>query len=187
MKKGTIKALAVSGGGNHIFRNGDKVSENQFPEKEFNRLVQEGFITPDEPQEEKSVKKIESELAEMEGFGDIDALVAGDTRKGVQEAAEARKTEIRKESLLESQKSDEEKAEKNQTLTLEKIVNAKTVGAVKAIIAGQTDTEILKAGAEKMETLQAAKDKEIADKKSGSKSEEKKETPKADDKKGDKK
>ncbi len=62
MKKGTIKVLAVSGNGGHIFRNGDKVTEKQFPEKEFNRLVKEGYITDDEEEPIKTGKEIESLL-----------------------------------------------------------------------------------------------------------------------------
>jgi len=169
MKKGTIKALAVSGGGNHIFRNGDKVTEKQFPENEFSRLVAEGFITPEEIEAEKSVKEIEKLLSEMDGFGDIDVLVAGDERKGVQEAAETRKTEIRQKSQKDAQTSNEKKAEAAKVETLGKIENAKTAGAIKAIIAGNSDEDILKAGAAKLEEFDAAKkledEKKAADKK----------------------
>lgn len=186
MKKGTIKVLAVSGNGGQIFRNGDKVTEKQFPEGDFDRLCAEGYISPDKVEKQKTVKEVLDELSKMEGFADIDALVAGDDRKEVQEGAEVRKTEIRQASQLDAQKANEEKAKKAKAETLEKIENAKTVGVLKAILAGQSDAEILKIGAAKMETLSAPKQKaeeKPAEKKSEEKpaekkTAEKKETPK---------
>lgn len=47
MKTGIVKALALSGKANKIFRSGDAVKESNFPEGNWSKLVQEGFITED--------------------------------------------------------------------------------------------------------------------------------------------
>lgn len=177
MKKGTVKVIAISAGGNATFRNGDKVTEKQFPEGEFDRLVKEGYIDPAEKEKQKSVKEIEKLLSEMDGFADIDELVLGDEREGVIKAAEARKTEIREASASEAEKANEEKAKAAKEATLEKISKAKTEGVLRAIMAGNTDKEILEAAAKKVEDLQAAKAKK-EDPKKEEKTEEKKEDPK---------
>lgn len=45
MKSYTVKALAVSGPGNKIFRSGDVVTEKNFPEGNADMLVKKGFLT----------------------------------------------------------------------------------------------------------------------------------------------
>lgn len=47
MKTGIVKALALSGKANKVFRSGDAVKESNFPEGNWSKLVQEGFITED--------------------------------------------------------------------------------------------------------------------------------------------
>lgn len=48
MKTGIVKALALSGKGNKIFRSGDAVKETNFPEGNWTKLVKDGFIKEDE-------------------------------------------------------------------------------------------------------------------------------------------
>ena len=47
MKTGIVKALALSGKGNKIFRSGDAVKESNFPEGNWIKLVSECFINED--------------------------------------------------------------------------------------------------------------------------------------------
>jgi hypothetical protein len=76
-----VIALSVSGRGNKIFRAGDIVTENNFPEGNAARLVHEGFIKPvgklpkpiefSVKSEEEFAKPIDKMQPEIRAYEDI--------------------------------------------------------------------------------------------------------------------
>lgn len=62
MKIGIVKTLAIQGSRKKIFRNGDKVTENNFTSERWAELVKGGYITEGEPSEEPAVPLEEKEV-----------------------------------------------------------------------------------------------------------------------------
>ena len=80
MKKYIVKALAVSGKGNKIFRSGDEVNENQFPEGNAEKLVKSGHLiaakvveTKPSVEELKTLTKAENEKRAEKAKADDEA------------------------------------------------------------------------------------------------------------------
>lgn len=54
MKKGKVIPLICTGKRNKIYKAGETVNESQFDEGEWDRLIREGFIKPEDPKEAKN-------------------------------------------------------------------------------------------------------------------------------------
>lgn len=80
-KKYTVKALAVSGNGNKVFKSGDVVTELNFPPGNAEKLVEKGFLVA--AKVEAPTVNLETEMAKSKALAALNSLRSECTTKGI--------------------------------------------------------------------------------------------------------
>ena len=83
MKQYKVKALSVGGSNNRIFKSGDIVTSDCFPEGNTTKLVEQGFLTELDSEENKMTKEQKAEAKKAEKLAKEEAEKGTDLDLGI--------------------------------------------------------------------------------------------------------